>query len=87
MIALIVSTLFAIGSDAFVLFPTSSPQASAVPHCRLTQLHDSIGAQDHAAEVVVEKTKSKKYVIVGGGWGGWGAAKALCERWVIVMVY
>jgi NADPH-dependent 2,4-dienoyl-CoA reductase/sulfur reductase-like enzyme len=21
----------------------------------------------------------KKYVVVGGGWGGWGAAKALCE--------
>jgi hypothetical protein len=23
--------------------------------------------------------KKKKYVIVGAGWGGWGAAKALCE--------
>lgn len=23
--------------------------------------------------------KKKKYVVVGGGWGGWGAAKALCE--------
>jgi len=23
--------------------------------------------------------KKKNYVIVGGGWGGWGAAKALCE--------
>jgi NADPH-dependent 2,4-dienoyl-CoA reductase/sulfur reductase-like enzyme len=22
---------------------------------------------------------AKKYVVVGGGWGGWGAAKALCE--------
>ena len=21
----------------------------------------------------------KKYVIIGGGWGGWGAAKSLCE--------
>eukprot|EP00978_Attheya_sp_CCMP212_P009311 scaffold21992_cov46-Attheya_sp.AAC.1 len=24
----------------------------------------------------------KKYVVVGGGWGGWGAAKALCESGV-----
>jgi uncharacterized protein with NAD-binding domain and iron-sulfur cluster len=24
--------------------------------------------------------KKKKYVIVGAGWGGWGAAKALCEN-------
>lgn len=23
--------------------------------------------------------QTKKYVVVGGGWGGWGAAKALCE--------
>jgi uncharacterized protein with NAD-binding domain and iron-sulfur cluster len=26
--------------------------------------------------------KKKKYVIVGAGWGGWGAAKALCESGV-----
>ena len=24
-------------------------------------------------------TKRKKFVVVGAGWGGWGAAKALCE--------
>lgn len=23
--------------------------------------------------------KKKKYVVVGGGWAGWGAAKTLCE--------
>eukprot|EP00956_Cyclotella_meneghiniana_P039137 scaffold166334_cov23-Cyclotella_meneghiniana.AAC.1 len=23
---------------------------------------------------------AKKYVVIGGGWGGWGAAKALCEQ-------
>jgi len=23
--------------------------------------------------------RRKKYVIIGGGWGGWGAAKAICE--------
>lgn len=34
-----------------------------------------------AATVVAEKSpvKKKKYVVVGAGWGGWGAAKALCE--------
>ena len=26
-----------------------------------------------------EQSKKKKYVVVGAGWGGWGAAKALCE--------
>lgn len=24
----------------------------------------------------------KKFLIIGGGWGGWGAAKALCESGV-----
>ena len=24
--------------------------------------------------------QAKKYVVIGGGWGGWGAAKALCEN-------
>jgi NADPH-dependent 2,4-dienoyl-CoA reductase/sulfur reductase-like enzyme len=23
--------------------------------------------------------KRKKFVVIGGGWGGWGAAKALCQ--------
>jgi len=23
--------------------------------------------------------KKKKYVVIGAGWGGWGAAKGLCE--------
>jgi uncharacterized protein with NAD-binding domain and iron-sulfur cluster len=27
-------------------------------------------------------TERKKYVVVGAGWGGWGAAKALCESGV-----
>ena len=26
-----------------------------------------------------EKKDKKKYLVIGGGWGGWGAAKALCE--------
>ena len=36
-----------------------------------TQLADDIDPTD--------KSDKKKYVIVGAGWGGWGAAKALCE--------
>jgi uncharacterized protein with NAD-binding domain and iron-sulfur cluster len=27
----------------------------------------------------VKEGKKKKYVVVGAGWGGWGAAKALCQ--------
>ena len=30
--------------------------------------------------------ETKKYVVVGGGWGGWGAAKALCESEINVDV-
>lgn len=26
-----------------------------------------------------QQEKGKKYVVVGGGWGGWGACKTLCE--------
>lgn len=41
--------------------------------------------QSAAAEWAAQQTKEiaamtkKKYVVVGAGWGGWGAAKALCE--------
>jgi hypothetical protein len=35
------------------------------------------GADEAVAEDSVNK--KKKYVVVGGGWGGWGAAKALCQ--------
>jgi protoporphyrinogen oxidase len=33
---------------------------------------------DAEQEKVDDSTK-KKFAIVGGGWGGWGAAKALCQ--------
>lgn len=75
----ILMLVFAVGADAFAAFPSSSTRPSAIPHGRLTRLHESVGAQD--VERVVEKQPSKKYVVVGGGWGGWGAAKALCERY------
>jgi protoporphyrinogen oxidase len=34
------------------------------------------------SNVDTDSGKKKKYVIVGAGWGGWGAAKALCESGV-----
>ena len=37
-----------------------------------------------AGEETTASSPSKKYVVVGGGWGGWGAAKALCERYVVI---
>jgi len=27
----------------------------------------------------LQRQSKKKFAVVGGGWGGWGAAKALCE--------
>lgn len=41
-------------------------------------------AEEQKAEIAEEaetadKSDKKKYVVVGAGWGGWGAAKALCE--------
>jgi uncharacterized protein with NAD-binding domain and iron-sulfur cluster len=35
-------------------------------------------AEKQKAELV-SKPQRKKFVVVGGGWGGWGAAKAICE--------
>ena len=32
-----------------------------------------------SADSSTSNSDKKKYVIVGAGWGGWGAAKALCE--------
>lgn len=33
-------------------------------------------------EPTTPTTRRKKYVVVGGGWGGWGAAKTLCQSGV-----
>ena len=35
----------------------------------------------------VSAEKRKKYIVVGAGWGGWGAAKALCESGIDADVY
>lgn len=35
--------------------------------------------QEEAMEEVEESSAKKRIAVIGGGWGGWGAAKALCE--------
>mmetsp|Transcript_57379 Transcript_57379/g.140032 ORF Transcript_57379/g.140032 Transcript_57379/m.140032 type:complete len:684 (-) Transcript_57379:1703-3754(-) len=37
------------------------------------------GEDEVEVEVTEEPKKKTKIAIVGGGWGGWGAAKAICE--------
>ena len=45
-------------------------------------------SDDDAAESSTSavKTPKKKIAVVGGGWGGWGAAKALCQSKEVVEV-
>ena len=38
---------------------------------------DDTESQEEA--LTEHKTSKKKYVVIGGGWGGWGAAKTLCQ--------
>lgn len=49
---------------------------SFAPRKIVTQIHDS-EVSASVDEVVADETK--RYVVVGAGWGGWGAAKALSE--------
>jgi NADPH-dependent 2,4-dienoyl-CoA reductase/sulfur reductase-like enzyme len=39
----------------------------------------SAAAAEWAKQQEEMKPRKKKFAVVGGGWGGWGAAKALCE--------
>jgi len=43
------------------------------------QQNEQVDAEDEQKESDEEGPKKPKYVVVGGGWGGWGAAKALCQ--------
>jgi len=67
------------GIEAFAPSSTSPTLSSSrtIPR-RLSRLREAVDAQA-IEEIVEESPKRKKYVVVGGGWGGWGAAKALCE--------
>jgi hypothetical protein len=36
-------------------------------------------ADEQKKEYLQDKTRPRKYLVIGGGWAGWGAAKTLCE--------
>ncbi|KAL7459095.1 hypothetical protein ACHAWC_010810 [Mediolabrus comicus] len=66
--AVTTTAILAANCAAFITLPSSSqPRAAASLSFHTTRLQAS-----------AENTP-KKYVIIGGGWAGWGAAKALCE--------
>lgn len=86
--------MYSIGWIAFLLFNFDSCCSfnlhSPVAHLRTSLLRASdedipsiIGGlsqkQDNINESKVSKQKKKKFVCVGGGWAGWGAAKTLCQ--------
>ena len=73
---MIVPTLLLLG----VTVEAFAPQRNILQRGSLT-LQESFGDDSADEPAVVEDSPTKKkYVVVGGGWGGWGAAKALCER-------
>ena len=60
-----------------------SPQISTIrTH---TYLQETVNTQPIDKEEEVSEVeghhhkKKKKYVVIGAGWGGWGAGKSLCE--------
>jgi hypothetical protein len=55
-------------ADAFAPPPLSSSRIAVVPSRIRPGCSSGLLA------------RRKKYVVVGGGWGGWGAAEALIER-------
>jgi len=57
-------------------FTIPSHTSSVIQPSSLFTTRLQSATSDEAEELT---TPSKKYVIIGGGWGGWGAAKALCE--------
>ena len=83
MIKLIAPLLMASSAEAFApasLLPSYSLSERTTPP-QLIRLGETANAQE--IEGIVESSQpTKKYVVVGGGWGGWGAAKSLCERCV-----
>ena len=46
---------------------------------RMTESAAVEWSKNQKREFVEDESRKKKYVVVGGGWGGWGAAKALCQ--------
>ncbi len=52
------------------------PTVSSSPSRGLIELSDAAAPE----------SRRKKFVVVGGGWAGWGASKALCESKIDVEV-
>lgn len=58
--------------------PTSSSSTSAALDWAKEQKRE-LEEQQGQANNDSDQKKLKKFVVVGAGWGGWGAAKALCQ--------
>ena len=71
--------LLASGTEAFA--PVSTTSIHRHTHILYESTDDvqDVEVLTTADDETVETAKAKKYIVVGGGWGGWGAAKALCE--------
>lgn len=67
--------------NAVSSFQITNPVRSMHSPSSLVQLNSSpeISTVEETNDEVTTPSKKKKICIVGGGWGGWGAAKALCE--------
>lgn len=65
-------------SDNFTGGPSSSSNSDETPE---SEEEFTSAAKEWASRQVKEinAMTKKRYVVVGAGWGGWGAAKALCE--------
>ena len=47
-----------------------------------TRNEPTVEIDDASVETPETSNTKKKYVVVGGGWGGWGSAKTLCQSGV-----
>ena len=59
-----------------------TPMMHQVRDSQLLRMGESAAVEwskNQKKEFVEDESRKKKYVVVGGGWGGWGAAKALCQ--------
>ena len=86
----VLATLAAMTGTSLAFVPTHTALATSTAAGKtssenrqlFTLLHESKEetTSEPSLNVVDERSdQKKKYVVVGGGWGGWGAAKALCE--------
>jgi len=72
-------------SDSTPEEPNSVPEETSTSPEEAEETPVRSAALDWAKEQSkksLEKPARKRFAVVGGGWGGWGAAKALCESGV-----